>query len=83
MATMTVEISTEAIAAMWQSPEEFVREMRLAAAMYWYARGRISQERAAEIAGLSRTDFLLALARERVPAFAVEIDQLREEINRA
>lgn len=36
------------------SPEEFAREMRIAAAMYWYSRVEISQERAAQIAGLNR-----------------------------
>lgn len=79
---MTLDIPVELLSAMRQSPDEFLREMRLAAAMHWYARGAISQEKAAEFAGLDRTDFLLALAREKVPAFAVDLDQLREEISR-
>ena len=36
--------------------------MRLAAAIIWYAQGRISQGRAAEIAGVSRAGFLDALS---------------------
>ncbi|HJT34715.1 MAG TPA: UPF0175 family protein [Pirellulales bacterium] len=83
MPTIAVEIPTEAFTALRRSPEEFARELQLAAAIHWYARGIISQERASEIAGLSRTDFLLALARERVPSFIVEIDKLREELSRA
>jgi predicted HTH domain antitoxin len=83
MPSMTLDISVEILTALRRSPDEFVREMRVAAAMHWYQRGAISQERAAEIAGLDRTDFLLALAREKVPAFAVDFDQLREEISRA
>lgn len=79
---MTLDIPVELLSAMRQSPDEFLREMRLAAAMHWYARGAISQEKAAEVAGLDRTDFLLALAREKVPAFTVDFDQLREEISR-
>ena len=39
--------------------------MRLAAAVTWYRQGKVSQEVAARIAGLDRTDFLLALARMR------------------
>lgn len=54
--------------------------MRLAAAMHWYERGAISQERAAEIAGLDRTDFLVALAREGVDAFIVDLHSLRTEL---
>lgn len=82
MPTVMLDIPGELLSATRQSPDEFLREMRLAAAIRWYGRGTISQERAAEFAGLDRTDFLLALAREKVPAFAVDLDQLREEINR-
>jgi predicted HTH domain antitoxin len=44
-------------------PEEFKNEMRLAAAAVWYEQGKVSQEMAVKIAGMNRTDFLLALAR--------------------
>lgn len=63
-------------------PAEFEREMRLAAAIYWYERGQISQEKAAQIAGLDRTDFLMALAREGVNAFVVDFDDLDRELER-
>ena len=33
--------------------EQFARALRLAAAIYWYERGMISQGKGAEIAGLS------------------------------
>ncbi len=33
-----------------ETPEEFVREMHLAAAINWYARGEVSQGKGAEIA---------------------------------
>ena len=52
--------------------------MRLA--IYLYVRGLVSQERAAMIAGLDRTDFLMALAREKVDAFAVDTEVLAREI---
>jgi hypothetical protein len=45
-------------------------------------RGEMSQEKAAQIAGLDRTDFLLALARERVDAFMVNFEDLKREIDR-
>lgn len=82
MPTMTLDIPVDVISALRRSPDEFLREMRLAAAVHWYARGVISQERAAELAGLDRTDFLMALGREKVPAFVVDLKELREEIER-
>jgi len=82
MPTVTLELPEEVFSALRRSPEEFVRELRLAAAIYWYARGEVSQEKASQIAGLDRTDFLLALAREGVDAFVVDIDDLKRELAR-
>lgn len=79
---MQVDLPIEVFSALRRSPDEFVREMRLAAAIYWYGRGEVSQEKAAQIAGLDRTDFLLALARAGVDAFAVDVDDLRRELAR-
>ena len=50
--------------------------------MHWYARGEISQEQAAHIAGVDRTDFLLALAHEQADAFVVDFDDLQRELAR-
>jgi predicted HTH domain antitoxin len=83
MRTVTLELPEEVFSALRRSPEEFVRELRLAAAIYWYERGEISQEKAAQIAGLDRTDFLLALAREQAEAFVVDLADLKRELNRA
>jgi predicted HTH domain antitoxin len=82
MATVSLELPEEIFSASRRSPEEFIREMRLASAIHWYARSEIPQEKAAQIAGLDRTDFLLALAREGVDAFVVDIEDLRRELDR-
>jgi len=46
--------------------------MRLATAITWYEQGKASQEVAARIAGMNRTDFLLALARAGKDPFQVD-----------
>lgn len=79
---ITLQLPSEVFSALRRSPDEFAREMRFAAAVHWYERGEISQERAAEIAGLSRTDFLLKLAREEVESFVVDFDDLKRELER-
>lgn len=80
MATVTLELPDEVYEALRRSPSEVQKDLRLAAAIRWYSQGLISQERAAMVAGLDRTDFLMSLAREGVDAFAVDIDQLAREI---
>ena len=54
MQTVTMELPEEVFSALRRSPDEFAREMRLAAAMLWYSRGIISQEKGAQIAGINR-----------------------------
>ena len=64
------------------SLESFIPDMPLAAAIYWYQQGKISQENAAEMAGLNRRDFLEVLAREKCDVFVVDFDDLKEELAR-
>lgn len=80
MQTITLELPEEVFSALRRSPEEFARELRLAAAIHWYSRGEISQEKAATVAGLDRTDFLMALAREQVDVFVVDFEDLKREL---
>lgn len=80
MTSLTLQFPDDVFSALRRSPEEFARELRLAAAIHWYARGEISQEKAAQVAGLNRREFLLALARERVDAFRVDSDELKREL---
>lgn len=83
MPTVSLDLPEDVFSALRRSPDEFVRELRLAAAIHWYERGEISQEKAASIAGLDRTDFLLALAREKADAFVVDFEDLKRELDRA
>lgn len=80
MATIHYDLPPSAFAALRLSPKEFAREMRVAACVQWYAQGLVSQEKAAEIAGLSRVDFLEELFRRKVPASQVSLEELVEEI---
>lgn len=82
MATVSFDLPEDVFSALRRSPEEFIQELRLAAAIHWYERGEISQEKAARIAGLDRTDFLLALAREQADAFVVDLHDLQQELER-
>jgi predicted HTH domain antitoxin len=82
MLEITMQLDEDVLSALRRSPNEFARDMRLAAAIHWYKRGEISQEKAAQVAGLNRTDFLLSLAREKEDAFVVDFGDLESEIER-
>jgi len=78
--TITIEQPDDTALPFADSDEQFARGPRLAAAIFWYDRGMISQGTGAEIAGLSRADFLDALFRAKVPACQVTIEELKEEL---
>ena len=69
MIQLTIDMPEGALAALHQDPLQFVRELRLAAAVKWYEMRRISQGRAAEIAGVSRSEFITALSQFGVSPF--------------
>ena len=81
MATISFEFEPSAFSALRLAPIEFAREMRIAAAVQWYAQGIISQGKAAELAGLTRAEFLDELYRRRVPACQVTEEELWDEIH--
>jgi predicted HTH domain antitoxin len=75
MATITVNLPSETLEALQQSSAELASDVRLAAAIYWYSQGKLSQERAAQAAGLNRQEFILALSRARVNVFQSDAEE--------
>jgi len=81
MTTISFEFEPSAFGALRLAPNELAREMRIAAVVQWYAQGIIFQGKAAELAGLTRADFLDELYRRKVPACQVTPDELADEIH--
>lgn len=76
---ITLDVPESAFSALRQSKAEFAAELRLAAAVKWYELGKLSQEKAAELAGVGRVAFIEALERFQVSPFQVEPDELARE----
>ncbi len=81
MTDISIQLPDEVFASFRCTPQDFVEKMKLAAAIHWYQKGEISQEKAAQIAGLNRRDFLMSLAQEQIDVFPVNFDELKQEVS--
>lgn len=76
---VTIEIPDKVLLAEKTDIESFGRKVVLLAAVKLFEIGRLSSGRAAELAGMSRVEFLLGLNRYKVFPLAAELDELEGE----
>jgi predicted HTH domain antitoxin len=77
---ISLEISEEPLISLKERPETFARELQMLAAVKLYELGKLSSGRAAQLAGVTRVEFLLALGRYEVSPFALDAETLAEDI---
>ncbi|MEM9136470.1 MAG: UPF0175 family protein [Cyanobacteria bacterium P01_F01_bin.42] len=83
MTSIIVQVPNTAFSALRKTPQEFAQEMQIAAAVKWYELEQISQGKAAEIAGLTRSEFIQALSRYQVSPFQYTEADLARELEHA
>lgn len=76
MQTVTLSVSDETLYALRMDAAQLGAELRLAAAALFYERGMLSQERAADLAGLPRAQFLVGLGRLGISPFQETADDI-------
>ena len=83
MTTITIQCPDEVLISLKEDAAAFGRDLALTAAMKYYELGRLSSGRAAELAGLSRVEFLRRAAEFRVPAWDLSHEELQEDLRNA
>jgi predicted HTH domain antitoxin len=80
MTQLMLELPETSFAVFQQSPKEFLESMKITALVKWYEEGKISQSKAAEIACISRQEFLEALYVHNVSPFQLTPEELENEV---
>nr|VFJ57535.1 MAG: Uncharacterised protein family (UPF0175) [Candidatus Kentron sp. FW] len=83
MMQLTIDVPETVFPTLQKDKGEFTRELRIAAAVKWYEMARVSQGRAAEIAGLTRGEFITVLGQYNVSPFQYTADEVLEELANA
>ena len=78
MTTRRIAVDVPESVLLAESTDEraFAQELRMLASVKLYELGRLSSGRAAELAGMSRVEFLLALERYQVFPLSAELADL-------
>ena len=71
-----IDVPEKVLLAEKADAATFARELRILAAVKLYELGRLASGRAAELAGMSRVEFLVSLSRYQVFPFAAELQDL-------
>jgi predicted HTH domain antitoxin len=73
---VVISIPQKVLLAEKTDEKSFACEIRMLAAVKLYELGRLSSGRAADLAGMSRVEFLTALGRYRIFPFESELNDL-------
>ena len=81
--TISLQVPEEPLVSLKEQPESFAHELRMLAAVKLYELGKLSSGRAAQLAGVTRVEFLLALGRYQVSPFALDAETLAQDVANA
>ena len=80
MSRLQLDVPDEALISLKTDAESFARELLLLAALKLVEMGRLSSGRAAELAGMSRVEFLMQLHRYNVSPFRTTSEELHQDV---
>ena len=83
MSKIQLEIPDAILISLKETPEGLSKQLRVAAAVKLYELSKLSSGRAAELAGMSRVEFLMALGRYQASPFQQDSDQLERDVSNA
>jgi predicted HTH domain antitoxin len=80
MSTIQFEIPDEILISLKETPDRLSKELCLFGAIKLFEMGRLSSGRAAQLAGLSRIEFLNTIGQYQVSPFVMPIGELEQDV---
>jgi predicted HTH domain antitoxin len=83
MSAIQFEVPEEVLISLKETPDSLSRELPILAAVKLFELGKLSSGRAAQLAGLSRVEFLSVLGRYQVSPFPTDPEELKRDVEHA
>jgi predicted HTH domain antitoxin len=80
MSAVQLDIPEETLISLKTDAEAFARDLKLLAAVKLFELGKLSSGRAAQLAGMPRVEFLLALRHYQVSPFQMTAEELAQDV---
>ncbi len=80
MSLVQIEVPDEVLVSLKESPESISHELSILAAVKLFELGKLSSGRAAQLARMSRVQFLNTIGQYRVSPFTLSSDELDNDV---
>lgn len=80
MSAVRLDIPEETLISLKTDVESFGRDLKVLGAVKLFELGKLSSGRAAQLAGMTRVEFLLALRQYQVSPFQTTAEELRQDV---
>lgn len=80
MSAIQLDIPEETLISLKTDAESFARDLKLLAAVKLFELGKLSSGRAAQLADVSRVEFLMLLGRYGVSPFQMTEEELHQDV---
>jgi len=78
---MELTVAEDILMALNEKPAEFLKDMKIFAAIKFFEIGKFSVGKAAELAEMSKLDFIELLSKHRISVYNYPPEELKEDLN--